>query len=313
MLSRRDFGLAFGIGRLLRAQVAIQPRKKPGAPEEEQRRPNLRVDTNLMLVPVTVCDPMNRPVTGLEKDNFRILDENVEQTITHFAMDDEPVAVGLVFDVSGSMADKLRRSRMAASAFFSLANPEDEFFLVQFDSSPKMVVPLTRDVEQILNQLTFTRSRGSTALVDAVVLALHEAKKSKKSRKALLIISDGGENNSRYSDVELRDMVREADALIYAIGIYGGARTPEESSGPYFLRQMAEQSGGHALAGDPAELPDIAAKIGMELRNRYILGYYPTSRERDGRYHLVHVRVVPPRGLPTLHAFWRRGYYAPSD
>ena len=313
MLSRRNFGLAFGIGGLLHAQVKIEPRKKAGPPEPEQTRPNLRVDTNLVLVPVTVCDPLNRPITGLEKENFRVLDDAVEQTITHFAMDDEAVGVGLVFDVSGSMVEKLRRSRMAAAAFFALANPEDEFFLVQFDSSPKLMVPLTRNVEEILNRLTFTKSGGTTALVDAVVLALHEVKKSKKSRKALLIISDGGENNSRYTDSELRNMVREADALIYAIGIYGGARTPEESAGPYFLRHMSEQSGGHALAGNSYDLPDIAAKIGMELRNRYILGYTPTNQQRDGRYHAVQVKVVAPRGLPTLHAFWRRGYYAPSD
>jgi hypothetical protein len=210
-------------------QVALDPRKQPAASPERSQRPNLRVDTNLVLVPVTVCDPMNRPVTGLEKENFRVLENNVEQTITHFAMDDEPVAVGLAFDVSGSMGAKLGMSRLAAGAFFRLANPEDEFFLILFDDRPRLVVPLTQDTGEIKSQITFTSSKGSTALVDAVVLGLHELKKSKLTRKALLIISDGGENNSRYNDRELRDLVRESDALIYAIGVFGGGgRTRED-------------------------------------------------------------------------------------
>jgi Ca-activated chloride channel family protein len=295
-------------------QVTIDPRKKPAASPEESQRPNLRVDTNLVLVPVTVCDPMNRPVTGLEKENFRVLENNVEQTITHFAMDDEPVAVGLAFDVSGSMGAKLGMSRMAAGAFFRLANPEDEFLLILFDDRPRLIVPLTQDTGEIKSQITFTSSKGSTALVDAVVLGLHELKKSKLTRKALLIISDGGENNSRYNDRELRDLVRESDALIYAIGVFGGGgRTREEYEGPRYLTGMVEQSGGRMLPAAANELPDIAAKIGIELRNRYILGYSPANQQRDGRYHPVQVKVVPPRGLPPLKAFWRRGYYAPSD
>jgi len=294
-------------------QVTIDPRKKPAAAPEEIPRTNLRVDANLVLVPVTVCDPLNRPVTGLEKENFRVLEGSVEQTITHFAMDDEPVAVGLAFDVSGSMGAKLGMSRMAATAFFRLANQEDEFFLVLFDDSPRLVVPLTRDTGEIKNQITFTKSKGSTALVDAVVLGLHELKKSKLARKALLLISDGGENNSRYTDHELRNLVRESDALIYAIGVFGGGSSREEHAGPGYLAGMVEQSGGRMLPAAANELPDIAAKIGIELRNRYLLGYAPANQARDGRYRPVQVKVVPPRGLPPLKAFWRRGYYAPSD
>jgi VWFA-related protein len=260
---------------------------------------------------------MNRPVTGLEKEHFKIFDDKVEQSITHFAMDDEPVAVGLVFDISGSMGPKLRRSRQAAAEFFRTANPEDEFFLVEFNDQPKMVVPLTRKIEEIQNQLTFAQSKGRTALLDAIMLALHELKNSKKNRKALLIISDGGDNSSRYTETEVRNLVRESDTLIYAIGVYepfgARSRTPEESSGPGLLNDLAEQTGGRSFAADTAELPDIAAKIGIELRNRYVLGYSPTDRQRDGRYHRVQVKMVPPHGLPTLKAFWRMGYYAPAN
>jgi VWFA-related protein len=294
-------------------QVAVDPRQKPPDAPEERRQPNLRVDANLVLVPVTVCDPMNRPVTGLEKENFRVLENNVEQTITHFAMDDEPVAVGLAFDVSGSMGSKLGLSRMAAREFFRLANPEDEFLLILFDDRPRLVTPLTQDTGAIQSQITFTVSKGSTALLDAVVLGLHEMKKSKLTRKALLIISDGGENNSRYNDRELRNLVRESDVLIYAIGVFGGGSSREEFEGPRYMAGMVEQSGGRMLPAAANDLPDITAKIGIELRNRYILGYSPTNKQRDGRYHAVQVKVVPPRGLPPLKAFWRRGYYAPSD
>src|SRR5437763_4551831 len=181
-------------------------------------------------------------------------------------MDDAPVAVGLVLDISGSMGPKLRRSRQAAAAFFQTANPEDEFFLVEFNDQPKLVVPLTRDIEDIQNHLTFTQSRGRTALLDAIMLALHEMRRSDKKRKALLIISDGGDNSSRYTETEVRNRVRESDLLIYAIGVfesYGArGRTPEESAGPGLLNDLSEQTGGRHFPSDSLELPDIAAKIG---------------------------------------------------
>ncbi len=322
MFARRVSGFSLIAGLLamaaLRGQVAVVPRPKPALPDEGTRPPAaLRSDSNLVLVPVSVCDPMNRPVTGLEKEHFKVFDDKIEQSITHFAMDDEPVAVGLLFDISGSMGPKLRRSRQAAAEFFRTANSDDEFFLVEFNDQPKLVVPLTQQSEDIQNQLTFAQSRGRTALLDAIMLAMHEMKNSKKKRKALLIISDGGDNSSRYTEVEVRNMVRESDTLIYAIGVYepfgGRGRTPEEGSGPGLLSELAEQTGGRHFAADTAELPDIAAKIGIELRNRYVIGYSPTEYHRDGRYHRVQVKMVPPHGLPPLRAFWRLGYYAPAE
>ncbi len=321
MNMRRTTGWLLGIGFLailgLRGQVAVVSRPKVPAPESPRIQPNLRINTNLVLVPVSVCDPMNKPVTGLDKENFRVFDDKVQQTITHFAMEDEPIAVGLVFDTSGSMGPKLRRSRQAAAAFFETSNPEDEFFLVEFNDTPKLVVPLTRDIEHIQNYLTFSQSRGRTALLDAIMLALHEMNNSHKKRKALLIISDGGDNSSRYTEVEVRNRVREGDILIYAIGVFepwgSRGRTPEESSGPGLLSDLSEQTGGRHFPADVSELPDIASKIGIELRNRYVLGYSPTDQQRDGRYHRVQVKLVQPHGMPTLKAFWRLGYYAPAD
>ncbi len=293
-------------------QVTIQPREKPAPRQEGPPHATLRVDTSLVLIPVTVNDPLNRPVTGLDRENFRVYDDRAEQTITTFAMDDAPVAVGLVFDTSGSMGEKLRRSRMAAREFFRLANDEDEFFLVEFSDAPHLEVPLTRNTGDIENQLTFSKSKGSTALLDAILLALHEMKKSNLDKKALLIISDGGDNHSRYTPSEIQQIVRESDVLIYSVGIFGGGGTPEEYGGPGLLTHISEQTGGRMYPASAAELPDIARAIGIDLRNRYILGYSPKSQVPDGRYHRVDVKLVPPRGLPKLNAHWRTGYYAPA-
>jgi VWFA-related protein len=309
--------LAAGLGLfaplLFRGQdVTITPRPRPEPKIEEQRRADIRVNANLVLIPVTVNDPLNRPVSGLEKENFRVYDDKVLQTISAFAMDDEPIAAGLVFDTSGSMGDKLRRSRMAAAVFFKIADPDDEFFLVEFDSQPRLVVPLTKDTGHIEEELTFSRSHGSTALLDSIYMALQEMHKSKKNKKSLLIISDGGDNNSRYTVREVNDLIQESDVLIYAIGVFGGGSTPEEAGGPGLLSHIAEQTGGRMFYANPAELPDVAKKIGIELRNRYILGYSPENQVHDGKYHHVAVKVVPPRGLPHLQAHWRVGYNAPD-
>jgi VWFA-related protein len=311
---RRLAGLTMLLAATAAGQVSIEPRAKPAPTKKDAPGPaNIRVDTTLILVPVSVNDPLNRPVSGLEKENFRLFEDKVAQSITQFAMDDEPVAVGLVFDTSGSMGDKLQRSRMAAREFFRIANPEDEFFLVEFDNAPKLRVPLTSDTGTIENELVFSKSGGSTALLDAVYLALHEMRRSKKNKKALLIISDGGDNHSRYSQKEVTNLVRESDVLIYSIGVFGGGTTPEEASGGDLLSKISEQTGGRLFEANPVELPDIAKKIGIELRNRYVLGYSPPKQAHDGKYHRITVQVVPPRGLPKLSAHWRLGYNAPVE
>jgi Ca-activated chloride channel family protein len=301
------------------SKVEITPRAKKGdAPPETVRRGNIRVESTLVLIPVTVTDPLNRFVTGLERENFRLFEDKSEQKVTHFASEDAPLSVGLVFDTSGSMGSKLDKSRQAVAQFFKTANPEDEFFLIQFNDRPEMVVDFTTRVEEIQNRLTFTQSKGRTALLDAVYMALHKMKKAKNPRKALLIISDGGDNSSRYTESEIKKLVQEADVQIYAIGIFeqmgNRGRTPEELSGPSLLSELAEQTGGrHFPVDNLNELPDVAAKIGMELRNQYILGYTPTNQARDGKYRRVQVKLVQPRGLPPLRATWRLGYYAPTQ
>jgi VWFA-related protein len=282
------------------------------------RSVDIHVNRTLVLINVTVTDPLNRFVTGLEKGHFRLYEDKVEQQITDFSAEDAPISIGLVFDTSGSMGQKLQKSRQAATEFFKTANPADEFFLVQFNDRPELSVPFTADTGQIQNALTFTQSKGRTALLDSVYLAMHEMKKARNPRKAVLIISDGGDNSSRYTETEIKSAVREADVQIFAIGIFEGmgtrGRTPEESAGPGLLNELADQTGGREYAVENvAELPDIAAKIGVELRNEYILGYTPKNRERDGKYRRVQVKLNQPRGLPPLKAFFRLGYYAPTQ
>ena len=297
----------------LDAQVDIPSRPKPAPKQAPASRPTLRVDTTLVLVPVSVNDPLGRPVSGLEKENFRVFEDKAEQPITQFASDDEPIAAGLVFDTSGSMGEKLRRSRMAAAEFFKLANPADEFFLVEFDNRPRLVVPLTHDTGSIENRLAFSKSGGSTALLDAIYMALAEMKHSKLNKKALLVISDGGDNHSRYTVREVQNVVVESDSLIYSIGVFGNAASAEEVGGPGLLSRISEQTGGRLLFANAGDLPEIAQKIGIELRNRYVLGYAPKNPQADGKYHRIEVRVIPPKGLPKLKAHWRLGYYAPAE
>jgi VWFA-related protein len=302
--------------------VSITPRAKLGkdaTPDSAlDRRPDIRVDTTLVLIPVAVTDPMSRFVTGLEKENFRLTEDKVDQEILQFSSEDAPLSVGIVFDTSGSMGAKLQKSRQAVAQFMKTANPEDEFFLVQFNDRPELTVPFTSATEEVQSRLSFVQSKGRTALLDGVYLAMHEMKKARNGRKAILIISDGGDNSSRYTETEVRNAVREADVQIYGIGIFeslaGRGRTPEELAGPGLLSDITEQTGGRHFAVDNlAELPDVAAKIGLELRNQYVLGYNPKNQTRDGKYRRVQVRLVKTSGLPPLKALFRTGYYAPAQ
>ncbi len=301
-------------------RVNIEPRTRPQPKSETDATPTrtLRIDATVVQIPVTVTDPLNRFVTGLEKDHFRLFEDKVEQSISHFSSEDAPITMGLVFDASGSMGSKLQKSRQAVAQIVKTANPEDEFFLVQFNERPELSYGLTHDTEELQNRLTFVQSKGRTALLDGVYLALHEMKKARNARKALVIISDGGDNSSRYTESEIKNLVREADVQIYAIGIFepvaSRGRTAEELSGPSLLSEIAEQTGGrHFPVENLNELPDVAARIGIELHNQYVLGYAPSNRERDGKYRHVQVKLVQPRGLPPLRAFWRLGYYAPTQ
>jgi Ca-activated chloride channel homolog len=273
----------------------------------------IRMNVDLVLIPVTVTDPMNRLVTGLEKDDFQIYENSVQQPITSFASEDAPVSIGIIFDLSGSMTSKLIRARESILQFIKTANPQDEFFVIGFNDRPELIEDFTSSVEDIEARLATVRSGHRTALLDAIYFGLAKMKEARHERKALLIVSDGGDNRSRYTEGELRAQVRESDVELYSIGIFDPyAPTPEERTGPQLLNDISEESGGRLFrVDDLSEMGDIAEKISTELRNQYVIGYKPKDLTRDGKWRKVKVKLNPPQGLPPLTVHARTGYYAP--
>lgn len=312
-------------------EVHIGPRKDPekpltgratNIPSPAELDPTLKthtkpmkVDVDLVLVPVTVTDPMNRLVTGLDKENFVIMDGGVRQEVRHFSSEDAPISLGVIFDISGSMADKIDKAREAVVEFFKTANPDDEFFMVAFSNKPILLADFTQSVEEIQGRLIYAIPQGRTALLDAIYLGLAKMKEAKHQKKALLIISDGGDNHSRYTENEIKSIVKEADVQVYAIGMFSANPTvAEEMSGPTTLSEITDVTGGRTFTVDnPNELADVATKIGIELRNQYVLGYRPTKPARDGKWRKIKVKLQPPKGLPPLTVYAKTGYYAPSE
>ena len=275
----------------------------------------MKVDVSLVLVPVTITDPMNRLVTGLDKENFEVYENKQEQELRTFSSEDAPVSIGVIFDMSGSMSSKIERAREAVIEFFKTANPQDEFFMIAFADKPQEVSDFTSSVEDIQGKLVYTVPKGRTALLDAIYLGVSKMHQAKYTKKALLIISDGGDNHSRYTEGEIKSTVKEADVMIYAIGIYDHYfPTEEERLGPALLSDIAELTGGRAFTIDnPNDLGDVATKIGIELRNQYVLGYRPKNPGHDGKWRKIKVKLIPPKGLPPLRVYAKTGYYAPSE
>jgi Ca-activated chloride channel homolog len=295
----------------------VQPPKQSSEPQIKPGQ-GIKVDVNLTLVNVTVTDPLDRLVTGLEREHFRVFEDGIEQEVLTMSSEDVPVSIGLVFDMSGSMSDKVEKARQAAVQFMRTANPLDQFFLVSFNDRAELTSGFTSSVDELQNRMMFTASRGRTALLDAIYLGLSQMRGAHNAKRALLIISDGGDNHSRYNENDIKNYLKEADCQLYAIGIFDPigirSRTDEELNGPSLLSEMTEMTGGRVFpVGNIGELPDIAAKIGMELRNQYVLGYKSGNQQHNGAWRKIKVKLRPPKGLPPLSVFARTGYYAPAD
>jgi Ca-activated chloride channel family protein len=294
------------------------PPPKPDLPANSAlstRVRTLKVDVDMVLVPVTITDPMSRLVTGLDKENFQLFEGNTPQEIKSFSSEDAPVSLGVIFDSSGSMSSKMDRAKEAVLQFFKTANPQDEFFMITFSDEPEAVTDFTNSVDEIQNKLVFAVPRRRTALLDAIYMGVSKMRQAKFAKKALLIISDGGDNHSRYTENEIKAVVKEADVMVYAIGIYDRFfSTQEEQLGPALLGEITELTGGRAFTIDnPNDLGDVATKIGIELRNQYVLGYKPNHIARDGKWRKIKVKLLPPKGLPPLKVYARTGYYAPAE
>jgi VWFA-related protein len=274
-----------------------------------------RADSRLVLVPVSVTDAQDRPVMGLSGGDFRVYESGVEQRVAHFSREDAPLAMGFVFDTSMSMESKLAGARAAAAALLGTANPEDEFFLIEFQDEARVTQPLTEDARDIQTRLARARAKGRTALLDAVYLGVEELRKSSKPRKALVILSDGGDNRSRHTESAVRAQLRETDIAVYAMGIFDalpGYVAEEERNGPALLEEITRRTGGRLYpVDDLRDLPAAAARIGEELHNRYLIAYTPTNAE-PGAYHKVQVKVVAPHWAHKLRVSWRPGYYEPK-
>ena len=322
--------LMVGVAIAARAQspiddVHIQPRtERPidtqialgGAKLDSGSKP-LKVLVDLVLVPVTIMDGMNRLVRGLARDNFQVFEGKRPQDIRYFSSEDAPVSLGIILDVSGSMSDKIQRAREAVVDFLNTANPQDEFFMITFSDKPEQASDFTDQVEDIQAKLVYATPKGRTSLLDAIYLGISKMRQAKNSRKALLIISDGGDNHSRYTQSEIVSQVKEADAMIYGIGLYDHRfPTPEEASGPELLRKISEVTGGRCFTIDnPNDLAQAAKAVGTMLRNQYLLGYRPESVNRDGKWHKIKIKLKQPKKIkfPALRVYAKAGYYAPAE
>jgi Ca-activated chloride channel family protein len=299
--------------------ASATPAKPAPSPPGQQKPANevdgpVIVNTDLITFTVTVTDTYGRFVSGLGKSAFTVLDEKKPQEITFFSDDDAPVSVGVIFDVSGSMSgDKVRRARDALSKFVQTSHNSDEYFLIGFNSRAQLLLDKTRDGNAVLDKMTFVQTRGNTALYDACYLGVEKVQRGAHPKRALLLISDGQDNNSRYTFNELRRLLKESDVVLYGIGILGGgdAGSALGMEGQGILDELANVSGGKAFfPRSAAEMDDIFEQIALELRHQYSIGYKPSNFSNDGKWHKVKVKVTPPRGLPRLFVRTKEGYYA---
>ncbi len=293
--------------RLLTEGAAIR------TPAAAKSAASIRVDVNMTLVPVTVLDRAGRNVTGLARENFRVIDGAASRPIVSFGQQDAPIAVGLVFDCSRSMTDKFKTAREAPAALYQELNTEDESFLVTVSSRPELRQDFTATFSDIRNALLFVHPNGTTSLIDGVYMALSHIRKSTKPRKALVVVSDGGDNDSRYTMNELASIATEADVQIFSICLYRDPKTSEEAEGPALLGRLAQVTGGTTfLVDDINELRSAMGRIGVTLHSQYVLGYYPPDDAQKGKYRRIKVQVLLPEGTPKLHVFARAGYFVPQ-
>jgi Ca-activated chloride channel family protein len=293
--------------RLLDQQTLRRPAATPA------NSANIRIDVDMAVVPVTVMDTTGHNVLGLDRSNFRVFDGAEQRPIVSFGTSDAPLSLGIIFDSSRSMRDKFGVAREAPAALFRQLNAEDEAFLITLADHPQLRQPFTATFSDIQNALLFTHPDGTTSLLDAVNLGLEEMKKAHNPRKALVIVSDGGDNNSRYTLRELAGRASESDVQIFSICIFQNPKTVEEADGPDLLAKLAQSSGGiRYMINDVSEMRKAFGFIGVTLHNQYVLGYYPPETGQDGKYHKIKVQLLTPPGLPRLMVFARSGYYAPE-
>ena len=281
-------------------------------PAAAERRAVLHVDTNLVLVPVTVTDSRGAIVRDLDRNDFTLTEEKVRQDINSFSHETAPVSLGILVDLSGSMKYKIDKVRVAVEALLHNVEPEDEEFLVTFAEQPELRWPFTSDTTAIRAALSFAQPDGRTALFDAVALAVKEMHGAHNRRRVLFLISDGGDNHSRVTKRELRNLLEEEDVQIHAIGIHDHAMSREEADGPWLLEDLAKITGGrHHMVENIAVLPDLATQMSLALHDRYLIGYKPTPPGPSGEFRRIDVKLIHLRKTDRLYVYARRGYVMP--
>jgi Ca-activated chloride channel family protein len=256
---------------------------------------------------------MGRVVIGLQKGNFNIYDQGNPEVIRNFSTEDTPISLGIIFDASSSMHEKIDRSREAVIQLLRRSNPQDEFFLIGFNDSPRLLVDFTNSIEEVQEAIAKTHADGRTALLDALYLGLEQLKKARYERKALMIVSDGGDNHSRYTTREVWSVLTEADVQVYAMGLFDEApRTKAERRGPDLLASTTSVTGGETIPiRNLKKIGDAVEKLSTEMRNQYLIAYHPDNLVHDGKWHKIAVRVIPPQNSPPQRVFAKAGYYAP--
>ncbi len=293
---------------------AIAQTPSPTPLTEDDPNNAIKVKTDLVTLTLTVTDLYGRYVSGLKKDAFKVFDNNQEQEITFFSDADAPVSIGILFDVSSSMSgEKIGKARKALARFINTSHPSDEYFLIAFNSRAQLLLDRTRDGESVLQKLTLVQPKNNTALYDACYLGIEKVTSGTRQKKALLIISDGQDNASRYNFGEVRRLLKESDVTVYAVGILDGrdSASADGLQGQAFLDELTSVTGGKAFYPQTdVELDEIFERIALELRHQYSIGFTPNNFEPDGKWHKVKTKVKPPRGLPRLTVRGREGYYA---
>jgi Ca-activated chloride channel homolog len=298
---------AFVSSILLFAGTAIRGQQPPG----KTQAPVFRVGVETVFLKVSVSDPLNRYVTGLEKENFKIFEDKVEQSIAHFSQEAAAVSVGIIFDVSGSMKDNnnIQKAKNAIVRFLESGNPQDEYALITFNERTSLVQNFTNQSSTVRSEIAFRQAGGRTALYDAVYMGLNQIKTGTNDKKALILITDGEDNSSRYSISEVREFAKESDVQIYAIGEQGML-----GYGRSLIQGVVSLTGGRAFfPNNFNELDYYIDLVHAELRHQYLLGYNPTNKTHDGKWRKIQVKLDPPEGLPKLSVHAKEGYYAPKN
>ncbi len=296
---------------LITAVLLAHVSSLPSHSQQKPQTPVFRIGVETVFVKVSVTDPLNRYVTGLDKDHFKVYEDRVEQTIIHFSQESAPVSVGIIFDVSGSMKtnNNIAKARSAIVRFLESGNPDDEYFLITFNDRTSLVQSFTRQSSSVRSGVALKQAGGRTAMYDAVYMGLDQIKAGRNEKKALVLITDGEDNSSRYSLSEVREFAKESDVQIYAVGEQG-----ELGYGRSLIQNLVGLTGGRAFFPNSFnELDYYIDLIHSELRNQYVLGYSPTNLAHDGKWRKIQVKLDPPEGLPKLFVRAKEGYYAPKN